>query len=115
MGAVTKMYLKFEAKNQKDELISATAEILVDNGEQPYIVAKDCIQWLKATVYSELGRPCETISEILHSDSGIPEQNIPSVQKAQDKVDKTNKIEEIVKETETKPTSSKWAKKLENL
>ena len=115
MGAVTKFFLKFEAKNQKDELISATAEILVDNGEQPYVVAKDCIQWLKATVYSELGRPCETISEILHSDSGIPEHSIASIQKAEDKVDKTNKVEEIVKETEAKPTSSKWAKKLENL
>ena len=117
MGAIIKFFLKFEAKSQKDELISATAEILVEAGEQPYVIAKDCIQWLKATVYSELGGPsCETISKNLHSDTGIPEQSIASVQKAQDKVDQINKAQFLVPETKNIETekliSPTWAKKL---
>lgn len=106
MARIIKIWCKYSAKNQKDENIELTAETQIDDGEQPYKVAQDVIKWLKATVHVELGN---NVSEEIHSVSGVPEQNIQSIEKAQEKIKPETKSEI---NTNTKP-SNKWGQKLE--
>lgn len=102
MARIIKIWCKYSAKNKSDENIELTAETQIDDGEQPYKVAQDVIKWLKATVHVELGN---NVSEEVHSVSGVPKQNLDTIQKAQEKI-------ETKSETNSKP-SSKWGQKLE--